>query len=151
MTQKQMIENMMQMMSAMQAQMQAQQADIVALKSGQTSSKSGKKSTKKSAPKKPELVEFRKADGTTKLVTPKRAAAWEKYRSRELTEGQRNMIQTIRESKTAEIERTRALEKALGVPEGSFKTTACTHAEATAAGWKGTKAELRTIKAQIRQ
>ena len=123
----------------------------VLIANGQTANASakGKKSTKKSAPK-PELVEFRKADGTTKLVTPAQAAAWEKYRSRELTEGQKNTITLIRESKVAEIDRTRALEKALGIKANSLKNTACTCEEVRALGWKGTKAELKAIKAQIR-
>lgn len=146
MTNKEMLEQMMTMMAAMQAQLAAQQADIDALKGAP---KSVGKSAPKSAPK--ELVEFRKKDGTTRMVSAAQAAAWDKYRSRELTEGQKATIQLIRESKTAEVERTRALEKALGVPTGSFENTACTHAQATAAGWKGTKAELKAIKVRIRK
>ena len=123
------------------AQMQAQ-LDALTQASAQE-----KKAPKKSAP---ELVEFKKADGTVRKVTAAQAAAWEKYRNRTLTEGQKATIELIRESKASEPARTRALEKALGLKPNSLKNTACTAAEVRALGWKGTKSELKEIKAQIR-
>lgn len=66
---------MMEMIAMMQAQMQEQAKLIAELQAD----KVGKKSTRKNAPK-PELVDFVKADGTTRKCTRKQADAWTKWR-----------------------------------------------------------------------
>lgn len=102
-------------------------------------------------------VAFTKKDGTVVYGTPKQVAQWERWSNRNLTEGQKATIETIKESKAKEPERTRALEKALKVKANSFANTAISVKQALEAGWKpkasdrrGRKDELASIKAKIR-
>ena len=143
---EQMMEQMMQMMQDMQARMNA-------LESAQATA------TPKSEPKacKDDKVAFTKADGTVIYGTAKQVANWERYRNRNLTEGQKSRIKAIEEGKLQEPKRTRALEKALKVKANSFANTAITLTQALDAGWKpkatdraGRRAELKAIKERIR-
>lgn len=102
-------------------------------------------------------VAFTKKDGTVVYGTPKQVAQWERWSNRNLTEGQKATIETIKESKAKEPERTRKLEKALKVKANSFTSTAVSVKQALEAGWKpkasdrrGRKDELASIKAKIR-
>lgn len=68
-----------------------------------------------------------------------------------------DLIANIQANKAAEQERTRALEKALKVKAGSFKSTAVSVQQAMDAGWKPKatgkterREELKAIKAKIR-
>ena len=107
-----------------------------------------KADTRKGAPK--ELVDFVKRDGTVKRVSAAQAAAWEKGRNRWEENQNAEVAAQVRAAKAREPELTRALEKALGIKAGSLKNTACTAEQARALGWKGTRAELKAIKARIR-
>lgn len=102
-------------------------------------------------------VAFTKKDGTVVYGTPKQVAQWERWSNRNLTEGQKATIETIKESKAKEPERTRKLERALKVKANSFESTAVSVKQALEAGWKpkasdrrGRKDELASIKARIR-
>lgn len=102
-------------------------------------------------------VAFTKKDGTVVYGTPKQVAQWERWSNRNLTEGQKATIETIKASKAKEPELTRKLEKALKVKAGSFMNTAVSVTQALEAGWKpkasdrrGRKDELASIKAKIR-
>lgn len=104
-----------------------------------------------------EKVWFTKKNGERKLVSAKQAASWEARRNRVLTEGQKQTIEAIKAGKLLEPERTRKLEKALGVKVNSFTSTAVSVKQALEAGWKpkasdrrGRKDELASIKAKIR-
>ena len=102
------------------------------------------------------MVDFVKKDGTVKRVSKAQAEAWERGRERytqmceNRTEGQKKTAEAIKASKAAEPERTRKLEKLLGIKAGSLKNTACTADECRALGWKGTRKELKALKAKVR-
>lgn len=143
MTNKEMLEQMMQMMSAMQAQMNQQQVDIDALKGGQTF---GKKSAKKSAPKKPELIEFRKSDGTVVKVTAKQAAAWTKWRD---GAGDRKDQFERMKADWADARKGYKPSKAL-VDAIKANRAAITHKVAKEAyGFIGTKQDLKALKESV--
>lgn len=104
-----------------------------------------------------EKVWFVKKNGERKLVSAKQAASWEARRNRVLTEGQKQTLEAIKSGKLLEPERTRKLEKELGVKVNSFANTAVSVKQALEAGWKpkasdrrGRKDELASIKAKIR-
>lgn len=104
-----------------------------------------------------EKVWFVKKNGERKLVSAKQAAVWEARRNRTLTAGQKQTVEAIKAGKLLEPERTRKLEKELGVKANSFANTAVSVKQALEAGWKpkasdrrGRKDELASIKAKIR-
>ena len=121
---------------------------LIAMMSAQQKPTPQKAAKKAEAPK--EMVTFTKKDGTTVQCTAAQAEAWEKWRSKELSDAQKGRLDAIQKSKASEPARTRELEKRLGVPEGSFESTACTLEQAVTAGWKGTRKQLKDIKTQIR-
>ena len=139
--QEMMMEQMMEMMKAMSER-------ISALES---TPKSAPARTGKSQPKaETKKVPFTKADGTVIYGTQAQVDAWTQYRNRTLTDGQKARIEAIKAGKLLEPKRTRALEKALGIKANSLKSTACTADECRALGWKGTRKELKELKAQVR-
>lgn len=99
-----------------------------------------------------EKVPFTKADGTVVYGSAKQVANWTRWRegSKEPTDAQKARSEAIKASKAREPELTRKLEKALGIKAGSLKSTAVTADECRALGWKGTRKELKGIKARIR-
>lgn len=99
-----------------------------------------------------EKLPFKKADGTVIYGTAKQIANWTRYREHgdKRTDEQKALGEVIKANKAKEPERTRALEKALGLKPNTLKNTACTADECRALGWKGTRKELKAIKAKIR-
>ena len=137
--------------------------DIIAQAVSQVlaSSAPAKKSTGRKAPVKKVL------NHNGKLRTPAQAAndlrlhEQREQRLAKMSKKERKaydeMVANIVANKEAEQDRTRALEKALKVKAGSFKSTAVSVSEAMDAGWKPKatgkaerREELKAIKAQIR-
>ena len=143
-------QGMEQMMAQMMQMMEQMQARMTALESTQAQAKA---STGKAQPKaEDEKVPYTKLDGTVIMVTQKqydnymRLAEGAKNRTPE----QQKVIDDIKAAKAREPELTRKLEKALGIKANSLKNTACTAEQCRALGWKGTRRELKAIKAQVR-
>lgn len=115
-------------------------ADIMAVM-GMSKAK-GKAPKGKPAPAKAELVEFVKADGTKKLVSPKQAEAWNKWKSRD-----RKPLDEVKaeyEAKHEAFKPSNELVKALKAkPTMSRK-------EAVAYGFVGTKDELKALKVELK-
>lgn len=139
---------MMEMMTQMMEQMKLMSERMDALENER------KTRTCKAQPKAEEkkMVDFVKRDGTVIRVSEAQAANMERWRNgaKEPTEAQQKRIDAIKASKAREPELTRKLEKALGLKPNSLKNTACTADECRALGWKGTRKELKALKAQIR-
>lgn len=102
-------------------------------------------------------VAFTKKDGTVVYGTPKQVAQWERWSNRNLTEGQKATVETIKASKAAEPERTRKLEKLMGLKANTLENTAVSVKVALEKGWKpkasdrkGRKDELKALKAKVR-
>lgn len=114
-----------------------------------------KAQTQKAQPKAEEkkMVDFVKRDGTVIRVSEAQAANMERWRTpKDDADAQKRaeMSKKIADAKAREPELTRKLEKALGLKPNSLKNTACTADECRALGWKGTRKELKALKAQIR-
>lgn len=93
-----------------------------------------------------ELVEFKKADGTTVMATPKQATAWEKWRSGS-SERKEQFEQVKKEwqSKREGYKPSKALEDAIKADR-----CAVTHKVAKETyGFVGTKDDLKQLKARI--
>ena len=104
------------------------------------------KTTKKAeAPKQP--VEFIRADGTkTMAKSQKQADAWKKWQESSNPE----VAAQVKANKAKEPAICRELEKRLGAPEGTFQKSSFTHEEAVAAGFKGTRKQLKELKTEVR-
>lgn len=98
----------------------------------------------KPAPKKPELVEFKKANGEVKMVSKAQADAWTKYRDRP------HMTAEEREAKLADWAVAREDYKPSDELIAAIKKDRCiTRKQAKELGFVGTKEDLRTLKAKI--
>lgn len=142
-------EMMAQMMTQMQEQMQEQmQAMLAQMMSAQAQASTGKAQPKAEG----EKVPYTKADGTVIMVTQRQFDNYTRNaeRAKNRTPEQQKVIDNIKAAKAREPELTRKLEKALGIKANSLKNTACTAEQCRALGWKGTRRELRDIKAQVR-
>ena len=140
---------MMEMMAQMMEQMKLMSERMDALENER------KTRTQKAQPKAEEkkMVDFVKRDGTVIRVSEAQAANMERWRTpKDDADAQKRaeMSKKIADAKAREPELTRKLEKALGLKPNSLKNTACTADECRALGWKGTRKELKALKAQIR-
>lgn len=105
------------------------------------------------------LVPFTNKAGVTKMVSQKQYDNWtrKKEQAQNRTPEQEQLIETIKANKAAEPERTRKLEKLMGLKANTLENTAVSVKVALEKGWKpkasdraGRKEELRALKAKIR-
>lgn len=141
-------QGMEQMMAQMMQMMEQMQARMTALESTQAQASTGKAQSKAES----EKVPYTKADGTVIMVTQRQFDNYTRNaeRAKNRTPEQQKVIDDIKAAKAREPELTRKLEKALGIKANSLKNTACTAEQCRALGWKGTRRELKAIKAQVR-
>ena len=103
----------------------------------------GKKPTGSKAQPKAEKVEFVKHDGTKVMCTPKQAAAWEKYRSREFKP--LDEVKAEWEAKHKAYKPSKELKEAIKTNRASITLEVAKKQY----GFVGTKAELKALKAKV--
>lgn len=103
----------------------------------------GKKPCGKPAPAKAELVEFVKADGTKKLVSPKQAEAWNKWKSH-------SNGKTLDEVKAEWEAKHKAFKPSKELIEALKANPVMTRKEAAKLGFVGTKDELKALKHELK-